>query len=172
MAEPVHGSAADPWGGWSWREPMRGAHFRTCSYCGSIYPDDLAVEFERGAQADWADQKYGWPHKFYVQVTNREPDGLFVLGSSTHESDNYRAWKDLTRAERKAVRRDGHGKDSYYLLGQRPTHFAKFYTAHLADGALSDETRAAIERGCGRVFTFEDGTVRWRAAGEGATDAH
>ncbi len=168
MADPVHGTAADQWGGWSWREPMRGAHFRTCSYCGSIHPDDLAADFERGAHPEWADQKYGWPHKFYVQVVNREPDRTFVLGASTREGGGYRAWKDLTRAERKAVKSDGYNKDEFVLLGCRETHFAKFYTVHLA--SVGDATRKVIERGCGLAFTFEDGNVRWRA-GEGATDA-
>lgn len=79
--DPVHGGEADRWGGWSWREPDRGEHFRRCSYCGAIHPEDLVAEPEWTPR--WADPKYGWPHKFYVDVANREPEALFVTGGNT-----------------------------------------------------------------------------------------
>lgn len=83
MAEPVHGIAADPWGGWYWCEPVRGEHFRCCSYCGSMHPDDVVGEFKLGATAEWGDAKYGWPHKFYVHVANRTPHAVFCVGSTS-----------------------------------------------------------------------------------------
>lgn len=49
-----------------WREPRDGQAWRTCSYCGSVHPEDLLRLIEEGAKLGGADWKYGWPHKFYV----------------------------------------------------------------------------------------------------------
>lgn len=40
---------------------------RSCGYCGSMHPTDLAAALAVGAKAHWADFKYGWPHKMYVE---------------------------------------------------------------------------------------------------------
>lgn len=41
---------------------------RFCSYCGSVHPADLAAAIQTaGATLSPSDQKYGWPHKFYVE---------------------------------------------------------------------------------------------------------
>jgi len=51
-----------------WRPPDEERPFRTCSYCGSIHPEDLlqfaAADHPLGFEV--ADMKYGWPHKVYV----------------------------------------------------------------------------------------------------------
>jgi len=180
--EPVHGAEAAHWGGWTWREPMHGEHFRCCSYCGSIHPDDLAAEPEW--RAKWADRKYGWPHKFYVDIANRQPDMLFVVagirqatkgpyapGGERHRppEPGYIAWGDLTDEQRAMAERDGWGarRDSpatdYVQFGTRPDHFGKFYTAHLADPAVSAETKTVIERRSGLAFRFDSGQVHWQA---------
>lgn len=39
---------------------------RSCGYCGSMHPTDLAAALNAGAKAHWADFKYGWPHKLYI----------------------------------------------------------------------------------------------------------
>lgn len=39
---------------------------RSCGYCGSMHPTDLVAAIQAGAHVHWADQKYGWPHKVYV----------------------------------------------------------------------------------------------------------
>lgn len=44
-----------------------GYPFRTCSYCGSIHPEDLIKFLNEGAKLKGSDWKYGWPHKFYVE---------------------------------------------------------------------------------------------------------
>lgn len=175
--DPVHGAEAAQWGGWTWRKPRRGEHFRRCSYCGSINPEDLAAE--PTWQASWADRKYGWPHKFYVDVPNRDPDNLFVISSRFEAKTGphapggeryqppepgYIAWRDLTRKQRAIAKRGGYRKADYVQFGTRDVHHAKFYTAHLADPALSRETKQAIEQRSGLRFHFHDGTVRWEAA--------
>lgn len=39
----------------------------TCSFCGSLHPAKAVELFKTGAHAEWADRKYGWPHKAYLK---------------------------------------------------------------------------------------------------------
>lgn len=162
---------ADRWGGWDWREPCRGEHFRRCSYCGGINPVDLAAEPE-WSYLSWADQKYGWPHKFYVDVPNRTPERLYVTSGSsslpsTH-AERYIAWGELTDEQREVVTRDGWaGEDrfaNFFEFGTHAAHSAKFYTIHLSDAELDPEVKHAIEQRSGLAFEFIDGSVGWRPA--------
>lgn len=172
QTDPVHGSEAARWGGWTWREPMRGEHFRRCSYCGSMHPEDLAAEPEW--RAEWADRKYGFPHKFYVDIPNRDPEALFAIGSTSGGIPRYGSlgdggltWigrADLTAEQRAIAERDGHDREPYPTFvgfGTRESHFGKFYTVHLADPAVSSETKAVIERRSGLRFHFDGGRVSW-----------
>jgi hypothetical protein len=163
-ADPVHhGEAAR----WHWAEPRHHEHFRRCSYCGCVHPDDLAAE--PVWRAEWADWKYGWPHKFYVHMPNREPDRLFYTGSVSRWSEEYRArgyipTEELTDEQRAILRGDiSHDPepDQGWMLGTRDNHFGKFYTAHLADPAISDETKDVIQRRSGLRLTFAGGRVFW-----------
>jgi hypothetical protein len=169
----VHPEAGQPpfrTGPWKWREPSHGEHFRTCSFCGSISPDDLAAEPEW--RAEWADRKYGWPHKFYVDVPNRRPDDPFVIGATSRmsEDDQRRAYVPtelLSDEQRALAERDGWTPDSYqgggFMFGPRPMHHAKFYSVHLSDSAVTDAVRATIAERSGLEFTFTpDGRVAWR----------
>lgn len=72
------GTASNPDGMVEWREPrapdlasgdgnLTTGRLRSCGYCGSMHPADLAVALKSGATAHWADFKYGWPHKIYVE---------------------------------------------------------------------------------------------------------
>ena len=218
----VHGGEAVRWGGWDWRGPRRGDHFRTCSYCGSIHPEDLAAELvpagrcagcgadgleghyrndvgpavrrgvdsgiispgelsdeERrrleipqhpydpgGAYPSWADQKYGWPHKFYVQ--GLRPRDAKLLHCFTHyrgeaapEGYSYPwvAAADLTRAQRKILSEDGMlGKGEtpvgWYAFRPKTELFAKFYTRHLADPGIAPEVIDKIAAASGVRFHF------------------
>jgi hypothetical protein len=169
---PVHAGEADRWGGWTWREPSRGEHFRRCSYCGSMHPEDL-VTIARG-RVDWADRKYGWPHKFYVHVPNQNPAALFVLGASLQAGDyeGRPGWvrhEDLTEEHRAILDRDGwkYGDEPGGMLqfGTRREHFGKVYTVHLADPMLSGEVRDQAAELCGLRFTFiEGGRISWEPA--------
>lgn len=174
---PVHAGEADRFGGWQWSDPARGEHFRRCSYCGSMHPDDL-VSIARG-RVDWADRKYGWPHKFYVHVPNQTPGQVFVVGGTSHyDPDRHRRedlWfqpSELTDEQREVVERDGwrfglHDGGAVQL-GTRAEHFGKVYTVHLADPNISDETRAAAAAMCGLRFEFIEGIrgprIRWEPA--------
>lgn len=85
--------------------------FRCCSYCGSIHPLDLLRYMERGqADVSGSDWKYGWPHKFYVDVPNPHEGVLVQVGSRWHNGEEE------------------------VIMGKAP-HFlhAKFYALHLND---------------------------------------
>lgn len=160
---------AEVWGGWSWQAPDRGEHFRRCSHCGGINPEDLAAEPE-WLSFSWADRKYGWPHKFYVDLPNRNPERLYVVSATnsppSRSAERYVAWADLTDEQREVVKRDGWIRDDhvwgYYEFGTRPTHFGKFYTIHLSDSELSPALKRLIEFRSGLEFDFTDGRVQWR----------
>jgi hypothetical protein len=169
---------ADRWGGWSWADPRRGAHFRTCNFCGCINPEDLAAEPQW--RAAWADWKYGWPHKFYIELPNRNPERLFVLSSVSGGSgkppapafgQSYVAWADRTPEQRAICEQDGYGEGAdgwhpdYVAFGTRATHHAKFYSIHLADADLPSTVKATIEQRSGRAFHFSNGQIRWEPAG-------
>lgn len=168
---------------WSWREPDYGEHFRRCSYCGSIHPDDLAVESTW--RAEWADQKYGWPHKFYVDIPNHDPDAPFIVSIQSRRdltkpgwegsNSQWVAWEDLTEEQHIIVRRDGFrdaedDQSSLYMFGTRPNHYGKFCTDHLADPTIDPKSKETIERISGISFTFENGRVRWRPYQSGDDD--
>lgn len=58
---------------------------RGCSWCGSMHPADLAQALRAGARGHWADFKYGWPHKWYVDgVPNPHAGMLESRMSSSH----------------------------------------------------------------------------------------
>lgn len=166
--DPVHGWGADWWGAWSWRKPSRGEHFRRCSFCGSIHPDDLLAE--KGWRADWADLKYGFPHKFYVAIANRDPERMYVLASANFRPALERSWLrvpgELTPEQLAALERDGYVGDyrpDYVQFGTHEHHFGKFYTVHLADPSIAPETKAAVEQISGVEFEFFPGhKLTWR----------
>jgi hypothetical protein len=136
-----------------------------------------------GWYASWADRKYGWPHKFYVEgLRNRDPGALFCVGSSSearegpyapggemyrplserYPGQNWVAAADLTPEQQAIIERDRMGGSDHYLFGTRPTHHAKFYTIHLADPAISQDVKDKIQQASGLRFTFtDDGRVGW-----------
>jgi hypothetical protein len=233
VTDPVHNTSQEPGrayaSSWEWSNRY-GEHFRRCSYCGSINPEDLAAEqvggdsctichrvgwsecfqnqrpmwadniavgalspeqrekFDKmapthaynpgGWYASWADWKYGWPHKFYVDIPNRNPDSISVLSVAYHDpresrvTGNEREWthfNDLTAEQREVVYGEGHirdddklGQGQWFQFFHREKHGAKFYTVHLGDPNLSEDVKNLIQKACGIEFTFEHGTVTWR----------
>jgi hypothetical protein len=189
VADPVHGSEAAPWGGWHWKEPRNGEHFRRCSYCGSVHPGDLVAE--PSWKASWADQKYGWPHKFYVDIPNRQPERLFIISGhrDNPNAGEYAPGGSLYRPIQERMPgidwvpvgelpadvctdgwlREGESlADRYDLLGldTKANHFGKFYSVHLADPEISGEVKETIQQHSGIGFHFADGTVRWTPVAE------
>ncbi|MFI5955827.1 hypothetical protein [Cryptosporangium sp. NPDC051539] len=158
---------------WFWLDRSHGEHFRRCSWCGSVHPEDLAAEPE-WLRTEWADRKYGWPHKLYVDLPVQDGPQLAVVGTrwSSAADDSWIAWSDLTPDQRAVAERDGYGPrggdepaPDFVLLGDRVAHHAKFYVTHLADPQLDVAVKRAIEARSGLRFTFtDDGHVRWAPA--------
>ena len=135
--------------------------WRTCPYCGSMHPGDLADLIELGAvtKIGGSDWKYGWPHKFYVDVANPDPDTLWLCSSSgggpcmdcrseIHAAEPYTRGGAPSRPQREWPAPDpdcswceGSGanpshissKGDYSPFTTYPTLHGKFYTEHLAE---------------------------------------
>jgi hypothetical protein len=108
--------------------------FRTCSYCGSIHPEDLLRVLDAGATMHGADWKYGWPHKFYLEnVPNRyagqirRMGGVFIGRRIDIEAEKRRHpdavnWREVE---------NGWDAD---IMGPAPKSTpAKWYNEHLLD---------------------------------------
>lgn len=118
--------------------------FKCCDYCGSMDPVELADLIKNGkAKMSGSDWKYGWPHKFYVDVVNPHPDKI-VEKSST--------WQGGVCIKQE-------------MGPQGPILHMKFYSEHL--DLLDDETFAKvapiISEACGITWEKKDGKLYYRA---------
>jgi len=170
-------------GGWSWREPRRGSIYRTCSYCGSVNPSDIVNVENLGDE--WADWKYGWPHKLYLSLPNPTPDLEYCLASGNTliapkdtDSMRFKLVMNLTKEESEICEQDGMGfsgsnLSGYVGFGKRKTLPAKLYSEHLADDDLPEEVKIAIGKKIGRRFEFTDnGGIRWWTPKETIDESH
>lgn len=134
------------------------SRLRSCSFCGSLHPTDLASALQAGATARWADQKYGWPHKLYVDKIPNPHAGLLESRSACSQPS------EPTEEERKRYQhwvQVGSIWRGWSEERAGPTTWGKFYTEHLQDA--TDEERAVIEAAMGLQFTFgDDGSVAWK----------
>jgi hypothetical protein len=121
--------------------------FKCCGYCGSMDPVELADLIVAGeATMSGSDWKYGWPHKFYVDVINPHPDKQVVKHS--------RLWWE-----------NGERKEEVEYGPQGAMLHLKFYSEHL--GLLDNETFAKvapiISEACGITWTKENGKLYYQA---------
>lgn len=117
-------------GEWSvWKEPRRddepyGEPYRTCAYCGSIHPEGLVQALQSGARLEETDQKYGWPHKFYVHGIPNLHRGKLVRVGSRHAP----------------------GQPEEIITGLAPDEcFAKWYNDHFLDDGYDEEALARLQ---------------------------
>jgi hypothetical protein len=111
-----------------------------CSYCGSL-PGDVFIDLVKAhAEIGPTDKSY----KLYVKGIERDgsPDDLRIISRATHPGGSGRGWKDLTRAEKRALKEDAkiHRpfpedlKSGYYTFAKwGATVEGKFYTHHLSE---------------------------------------
>jgi hypothetical protein len=118
-----------------WRDDRAGLvnQPRGCSYCGSLPPEDFMEAVRAGLEVGPTDKSY----KFYVKGIPIAEPKLRCSASSNRKGAGYRAYGELTRAEKRAVKDAGHGKthrrDHYYGGFVTETSAeAKFYTMHLS----------------------------------------
>lgn len=155
--------------------------FSTCSYCGSIHPEDLLAALQAGATLSGADWKYGWPHKFYVDnIPNPNAGGMSYFTSTRIAGDvptiaelnKMQEYADTPGYEVRTVATgrfsEETGKPLYELAVFRPegpTTHGKWYNTHLKD--LSPEAFAVlaqmIEQRAGIRFVMDGGELKYAA---------
>jgi hypothetical protein len=98
---------------------------RSCSYCGSIHPEDALKALEAAGRVEMADWKYGYPHKAYIHEVPVEgqPDTKYVRP--------------------KPGAKPGSGDAGFEKYEAGPG-WAKFYTRHLLDEGFDDEAFDAL----------------------------
>lgn len=151
------------------RSGMRTAReWWTCGYCGSMHPQDLAAAIRLGATVSWADFKYGWPHKVYVdRAPNRYVGHGEIRSGVTYCSRPPQSEIEAGKWERYQTGFDSQtGEPTYSYRTPLPPAtpagehaHGKFYTLHLQDA--SPEDRAVIETAMGMRFHFDGDRVRW-----------
>jgi len=115
-----------------------------CEYCGSLDPEELADLIKEGkATMSGSDWKYGWPHKFYVDIQNPTPDKQVAIGFSTTENGQ----KEIK-----------FGPEGHLL-------HAKFYSLHLAlvDGQTFDRIAPIISEACGITWFRDEKGIAYKA---------
>jgi hypothetical protein len=119
-----------------------------CKYCGSLDPLELADLLCKGiATMHGSDWKYGFPHKFYVDVPNPKAGQMVEKG-----------WRSYTE--------DGVHKEETIMGIASETSSAKFYTEHLMliDSETFDKVAPIINQACGITFYLnEDGKICYKA---------
>lgn len=159
-----------------------GYPFRTCSYCGSIHPEDLAKYLEAGvAKLGGSDWKYGWPHKFYVEGIPNPKAGQMVKVSEMSCSDRSRAAEEMktgdqlieeyevTQTFRNGVKvTERTGPTIYRVLHYGPapaTTHAKWYNDHLLDlePAAFEKISQLLMTHANIRFALVDGKLKYMA---------
>jgi hypothetical protein len=127
---------------------------RHCAYCGSMHPAAVAAAIRAGARGEWADRKYGWPHKaYFIDIPNPHTGLLESRASANFKPEDRPDW----------IQVDEH----HWREPGKPapeTTDGKFYSVHLMDATPED--RETIETHLGLKFEFmDDGRVSWRPFG-------
>lgn len=144
---------AQRFGGTTWRAPLGRREpyqddYRSCSYCGSIHPEDLIKLLKDGkATLGGADWKYGWPHKFYVTAPNPLAGQEVKVGSRSY--------------------RDGDRYVDESIMGNAPqTMTLKWYNFHLMDEYDEEafkELTALLSKHAGIVFEKNEKGMWYRS---------
>lgn len=175
---------AQRFGGATWRGPIdidarddpgRVSYepFRTCSFCGSMHPEDLVTAIRGGAVLNGADWKYGWPHKFYVsRIPHAHPEREVWRGgeswtevtcvcSAVYMAHLHRVCPTCGLGEQgEGVARQSKRNDIFEPIGLHV--WGKWYNVHLLD--LSADAFAVLgpllHEQAGIEFLREDGDAR------------
>jgi hypothetical protein len=115
-----------------WREE-RG--YRSCSFCGSLHPDEFMQALEAGAEVGPTDK----PYKAYIDLQEIEPSSLRVISHvrPDHSPGFGQDWRPASEIDWSTVddsgwRRESWASDELVLVQERgPSRRAKFYYQHL-----------------------------------------
>jgi hypothetical protein len=120
-----------------------------CRYCGSLDPRELAEAIKQGkATMHGSDWKYGYPHKFYVDIPN------LIAGKIVRMGGRY------------TTNEQGEPLDEPIMRPAPAMCMSKFYTEHLAllDEATFNEVAPIINAACGITFFKENGQLKYRTS--------
>ena len=109
----------------SWRADRDG--LRTCSFCGSMHPDDFLKAVEDGLEIGPTDKTY----KAYVHGYPDPRAGEQRIVGITNSVQQPDGWTGVDRKIRRQLKRDGYALGTYVLFGRRSTLELKFYFQHL-----------------------------------------
>lgn len=145
--------------------------FRTCSYCGSMHPEDLLAALKAGATLGGADWKYGWPHKFYVQDIPNANQGKPVsyISGSVRPADKARLEEQYAGRDIRFEEDEGWLRYRVYEIEGATTH-GKWYNVHFldVDGPEFDELAALVLEKAGIQFEREgDNDLKYSAPHQG-----
>lgn len=108
-----------------------------------MHPAELVAALRMGATVSWADWKYGWPHKLYVEnAPNRYAGELEIRSCTSHRGTT------TAGPEEKAPDRT----------------WGKFYSIHLQDCEI-DWHRDEIQKAMGLIIEFKGDQVLWQPYG-------
>lgn len=136
---------------------------RSCGYCGSMHPSDVVAALQAGATCGFADMKYGYPHKLYLDnVPNPHAGELEVRAWSSHPQRGFdREVREPRYDEKTGLRVADHVHYTEQPKPARSTTNGKFYTVHLQDATA--EEQEIISKAMGLRIAFNaDGSVAWK----------
>jgi hypothetical protein len=154
--------------------------FRTCSYCGSIHPEDLFHALRAGAHLHGSDWKYGWPHKFYVEgIPNPLAGQQVEVGSRSYPILECPSCRTRPDSSVMGLVTCPECNIDYTIIDRRnekimglapPDAYAKFYNEHLNDLTDPDTfglIAEAIYDSSQIAFILVDGKLKYRAPRHG-----
>lgn len=120
---------------------------RRCGYCGSMHPTDVANAILAGAKGEWADMKYGYPHKAYFHGIPNPHAGIpEIIG---HANYLVGGWIAMENGDSHSPPKPASDKTQ-----------GKFYTIHLQDA--TPQEKEIIEKNLGIHFEFiGNEKLRW-----------
>lgn len=148
-------------------------NYRYCSYCGSLHPADFmyqACKSGSGCKIGGSDWKYGYPHKFYVDIPNPNPDEKRLCGSTSKGSKPIFS-RDSGVVEKYIKDGDEPGesytiwddKRGWSMEGTYPIISCKFYTEHFKDMGLTKQDSDIIFEHTGIIFEIDKKGLKYKA---------
>jgi hypothetical protein len=134
-----------------------------CNYCGSLSVAEAIKALETpGTQFSGSDWKYGWPHKFYLDIPTGQPaQHTYTIYDQGFLNEGRRVSKEEW-VEHKGSKGTGIEEGTGHI-------HAKFYTEHLVD-ATPEELARFNELSIKYLrisFEIADGVLRYRAPHHG-----
>lgn len=135
--------------------------FPTCTWDGSVQPEQFIKFCEQGLVMEVADWKYGWPHKVYIDVPNPKPDedrlcGSTSVGSKLQYHPDGRHYYVKTQETGPADFPIWSDSSGWSQAGKYPMLHLKFYTEHLKELPDLAQHKELIAKAIGIEFWLDE----------------